>query len=167
MSRRARFATIMLALATMLAGCAPLGLAADPRFATSSGAGSQGRQDQEAPPDGPLPVAAPKNDLAWRDCTSRVFGGAGVPAAPGVKLDCASYEADLDPLAGATGAVGIGVVRARSVRTPDDAGPLIFTTGSDLPSSLQLPVWLSRAGADVLKSHPIVGIDRRGTGLSS
>ena len=27
-----------------------------------------------------------------------------------------------------------------------------MTTGSDLPSSVQLPVWLSRAGADVLKT---------------
>jgi pimeloyl-ACP methyl ester carboxylesterase len=59
------------------------------------------------------------------------------------------------------------VVRARSAQTPSDAGPLIFTTGSDLPSSLQLPVWLARAGADVLHSHPIVAVDRRGMGTSS
>ncbi len=36
-----------------------------------------------------------------------------------------------------------------------------------VPSSLQLPVWLSRSGADVLKSHPIVSVDRRGIGMSS
>ncbi|MGH3596795.1 MAG: alpha/beta fold hydrolase, partial [Mycobacterium sp.] len=90
-----------------------------------------------------------------------------VPAAPGVKLDCASYDADLDPVNGAAGTLSIGVVRARSVQTPSDAGPLVFTTGSDLPSSLQLPVWLSRAGADVLRSHPIVAVDRRGMGASS
>ena len=41
-----------------------------------------------------------------------------------------------------------------------------MTTGSDLPSSTQLPVWLSRAGADVLKTHPIVAVDRRGIGMS-
>ncbi len=41
-----------------------------------------------------------------------------------------------------------------------------MTTGSDLPSSAQLPVWLSRAGADVLKTHPIVAVDRRGIGMS-
>src|SRR6185437_11586723 len=34
-------------------------------------------------------------------------------------------------------------------------------------SSTQLPVWLSRAGADVLNNHPIVAIDRRGMGMSS
>ncbi len=41
-----------------------------------------------------------------------------------------------------------------------------MTTGSDLPTSVQLPVWLSRAGADVLKTHPIVAVDRRGMGMS-
>ena len=35
----------------------------------------------------------------------------------------------------AAGTLSIGVVRARSAQTPDDAGPLVFTTGSDLPSS--------------------------------
>lgn len=45
---------------------------------------------------------------------------------------------------------------------------MVFTTGSDLPSSLlQLPVWLSRSGGDVLKSRPIVAVDRRGMGMSS
>lgn len=43
----------------------------------------------------------------------------------------------------------------------------MFTTGSDLPTSQQLPVWLSRAGADILDSHPIVAVDRRGMGMSS
>ncbi len=32
---------------------------------------------------------------------------------------------------------------------------------------MQLPVWLSRAGTDVLKTHPIVAVDRRGMGMSS
>jgi pimeloyl-ACP methyl ester carboxylesterase len=166
-NRHATFAAILIAVTALLAGCAPLGPAADPRFATDSGAGPQGQPEETPSDEGPPPIAAPKNELSWRDCTSRVFGGAAVPAAPGVKLDCANYEADLDPLAGASGTVGIGVIRARSGRTPQDAGPLVFTTGSDLPSSLQLPVWLSRAGADVLNDHPIVSIDRRGMGMSS
>ncbi|PRC41648.1 alpha/beta hydrolase, partial [Mycobacterium sp. ITM-2017-0098] len=117
------------------------------------------------PPAAPA-VEVPKNDLSWRDCTSRVFAAAAVEALPGVKLDCASYDADLDTINGASGTVSVGVVRATSVETPADAGPLVMTTGSDLPSSVQLPVWLSRAGADVLKSHPIVSVDRRGIGMS-
>jgi pimeloyl-ACP methyl ester carboxylesterase len=166
MSRHAAIATSLIVVTGLLAGCAP-GLAANPRFATNSGARPQGKATATKPPNGPPPIAAPKNDLSWHDCTSKEFGDAAVPAAPGVKLDCASYDADLDPVNGAAGTLSIGVVRARSAQTPADAGPLVFTTGSDLPSSLQLPVWLARAGADVLRSHPIVAVDRRGMGMST
>ncbi|HET9877364.1 MAG TPA: alpha/beta hydrolase [Mycobacterium sp.] len=161
------FATLLLAAITALAGCAPPTLAADPRFATDSGAGPQGQPAATPEESGPPPIATPKNDLSWHDCTARVFGDAAVPATPGVQLDCASYDADVDPLGGGSAALSIGVVRARSVQTPADAGPAVFTTGWDLPSSLQLPVWLSRAGADVLHVRPVVAVDRRGTGMSS
>jgi pimeloyl-ACP methyl ester carboxylesterase len=164
MSRQITSATILVAVTAVLAGCVP-GLAADPRFATNSGARPQGAATTKPPPSGPPPIAAPKNDLSWHDCTSRVFTDAAVPPASGVQLDCANYDADLDPNGGA-GTVSIGVVRARSNQTPRDAGPLVFTTGSDLPSSTQLPVWLSRAGAEVLQTHPIVAVDRRGIGMS-
>ncbi|GAB7144407.1 alpha/beta hydrolase [Mycobacterium riyadhense] len=166
MSRHIRSATILFAVTTVLTGCVPV-FGADPRFATSSGAKPQGAATTTPPPSGPPPIAAPKNDLSWRDCTSRVTADAGVPAAPGINLECASYDADLDPVNGGSATVSIGVVRARSNQTPKDAGPLVFTTGSDLPSSTQLPVWLSHAGADILKSHPIVAVDRRGMGMSS
>ncbi|HEY9304161.1 MAG TPA: alpha/beta fold hydrolase [Mycobacterium sp.] len=171
MSRHAAIATSLLAVSAitatgLLAGCAP-GLAANPRFATNSGARPQGKPTTAKPTNGPPPIAAPKNDLSWHDCTSKEFSDAAVPAAPGVKLDCASYDADLDPVNGAAGTLSIGVVRATSVKTPHDAGPLVLTTGSDLPSSLQLPVWLARAGADVLQKHPIGAVDRRGMGSSS
>ncbi|WP_343601479.1 alpha/beta hydrolase [Mycobacterium sp.] len=166
MSRHPARGTTLIAVTVLLSACAP-GLAADPRFATDADARAQGQAVTTPPPGGPPPIAAPKNDLSWRDCTSRVFGDAAVPAAPGVKLDCASYDADLDPANGAAGVLSIGVVRARSAQTPADAGPLVFTTGTDLPSSIQLPVWLSRAGSDVLRSHPLVAVDRRGIGMSS
>lgn len=155
-----------LTCTTVLTGCAP-GFAANPRFATNSGAGPQGQPAPATAAGGPPAIEAPKSDLVWHDCTARVFGDAAVPPAPGVRLECASYDADLDPLGGNSAAVSIGAVRAFSVQTPADAGPVVFTTGWDLPSSLQLPIWLSRAGADVLKGHPIVAVDRRGTGLSS
>ncbi|BBY84194.1 alpha/beta fold hydrolase [Mycolicibacterium pulveris] len=168
MNRRKQLVgTLSLAtVAAVIAGCAP-GLAANPRFATDSGAGPQGQPETTQAPAGPPPIEAPKNELAWRDCTSRVFSEAGVPAVPGVTLDCASYDADLDPINGAAGTVSIGVVRARGPETPEDAGPLVMTTGTNLPSSQQLPVWLARSGPDLLKSHPIVAVDRRGMGLGS
>jgi pimeloyl-ACP methyl ester carboxylesterase len=157
--------TSTVVLSTLLAGCAP-GLAANPRYAIDSGARPQGQPEPSKAASGPPPIEAPKNDLSWRDCTSRVFSDAAVPPSPGVTLDCATYDADLDPISGAAGTISIGVVRATSVQTPEDAGPLVMTTGSDVPSSTQLPVWLSRAGADVLKTHPIVAVDRRGMGMS-
>lgn len=166
MSRQATFAAFLIAVTMPLVGCVPI-LAANPRFATNSGARPQGAATTTPPPSGPPPIAASKNDLSWHDCTSREFDGAGAPAPPGVHLDCASFDADLDPANGTTGTLSIGAVRARSEQTPPDAGPLVFTTGSDLPSSAQLPVWLSRAGADVLHSRPIVAVDRRGMGMSS
>src|SRR5271155_3793082 len=166
MSRQSAIATSLIVVTALLAGCAP-GLAANPRFATNAGARPQGKATTPPPSNGPPPIAKPKNELSWHDCTSREFGDAAVPAAPDVQLDCASYDADLDPVNGAAGTLSIGVVRARSAQTPSGAGPLVFPTGSDLPSSLQLPVWLARAGADVLRSHPIVASDRRGMGLSS
>lgn len=158
-------AVLAVALSTALAGCAP-GLAANPRYATDSGAGPQGAPETTTQASGPPAVEAPKNELSWQDCTSRVFSAAAVDPIPGVALECASYDADLDPIAGASGTVNIGVVRARSSDTPADAGPLVMTTGSDLPTSEQLPVWLSRSGIDVLSSHPVVSVDRRGIGMS-
>jgi pimeloyl-ACP methyl ester carboxylesterase len=166
MSRRITSGAILVAVTALLAGCIP-GLPADPRFATNSGARPQGATTPKPPPSGPPPIAAPKNDLSWHDCTSHVFTDAAVPAIPGVLLDCANYDADLDPVNGGSGTLSIGVVRARSNQTPKDAGPVIFTTGSDLPSSTQLPVWLSRAGVDVLQTRPVVAVDRRGIGMST
>ncbi|MCV7239306.1 alpha/beta hydrolase [Mycolicibacterium celeriflavum] len=168
MNRRGQLVRLLslASVAAVAAACSP-GLAANPRFATDAGAGPQGEPTSTQQEQGPPAVEAPKNDLAWRDCTARVFSNAAVPPAPGVTLDCATYDADLDPINGVSGSVSIGVVRARSPQTPADAGPLVMTTGSDLPSSTQLPVWLSRAGADMLKTRPIVAVDRRGIGMSS
>jgi pimeloyl-ACP methyl ester carboxylesterase len=157
--------TVAAAVTASLTACSP-GLAANPRYATDSGAQPQGAPQTTDKPAGPPAVEAPKNDLSWRDCTSRMFAAAAVEPPPGVTLDCASYDADLDPIAGATGTVSIGVVRAKSAQTPADAGPLVMTTGSDLPSSVQLPAWLARSGTDVLGKHPIVAVDRRGIGMS-
>ncbi|HEX9831718.1 MAG TPA: alpha/beta hydrolase, partial [Mycobacterium sp.] len=78
MQRRHRIrvlSTPALALSVLLAGCAP-GLAANPRFATDSGAQPQGRPQTSQAPQGPPPIEPVKNDLSWRDCTSRVFSDA-------------------------------------------------------------------------------------------
>jgi pimeloyl-ACP methyl ester carboxylesterase len=155
-----------LLLAGSLSGCAPW-LAANPQFATDSASNPGDAPVTSSSAGGPAELLAPKNDLVWKDCTGKAFGDAGAKPLPGVALECAEFDADLDPVTGATGTITIGAMRARSAQTPADAGPLVFTTGSDLPSSLQLPVWLTRSGGDVLARHPIVAVDRRGMGLSS
>src|ERR1700722_9022436 len=98
---------------------------------------------------------------------ARPQGKAAKTTAPNAPPPIAKPKNDLPWHDGTAGTLSIGVMRARSAQTPGDAGPLVFTTGSDLPSSLQLAVWLARAGADVLQKHPIVAIDRRGMGSSS
>ncbi|WP_419776555.1 alpha/beta hydrolase [Mycolicibacterium neoaurum] len=157
------------AVAVLLTSCAPL-LAANPQYATDEGAGPQGAPETTPAASGPPAWEAPSADndraLNWSDCTAQTFRDAAVPPVSGVTLECATYDADLDPIKGANGTIPIGVVRARTAATPTDAGPLVFTTGSDLPSSTQLPVWLSRSGTDILKTNPIVAVDRRGMGLS-
>src|SRR6185312_14198351 len=160
-----RIAAATVAAVAVVAGCSP-GLAANPKYATNSGHGAQGMPTSSPRPSGPPAVEAPKTDLSWRDCTSKLFSEVAVAPPVGVSLDCATFDADLDSINNATGTVSIGVVRARSAETPPDAGPLVVTTGSDLPSSVQLPVWLTRAGTDILKSRPIVTVDRRGIGMS-
>src|ERR1700760_742122 len=97
--RRRRQLVKALGLATVLAfvpACAP-GLAANPRYATDSGARPQGAPQTTKPPSGPPPIEAPKNDLAWRDCTTRGFSEAAVQPPPGVKVGCGSYAAHPDP----------------------------------------------------------------------
>jgi len=157
---------VLAAATTLLSGCVPI-LAANPRYASDSGHHGATAPTTTPAPAGPPEISAPKNDLAWKDCTTQGFHDADVAAPPGVRLDCADYDADLDPIGGAAGKLTIGVVRARTLQTPTDVGPLVMTTGSDIPTSLQLPVWLSRSGADVLRTRPIVAVDRRGMGMSS
>jgi pimeloyl-ACP methyl ester carboxylesterase len=164
MSRRARRAVLppaVFAAVLLATACAP-GLTVAPEYATDSGGHGAQVQHTDTPPPGPPGITPPNNDLSWGPCTGPTVTGA--PA--GVTLECATFEAPLDPINGTKGQITMGAVRARSAQTPADAGPVVFTTGSDLPSSEQLPVWLTRSGTDILKSHPVVALDRRGTGRS-
>ena len=108
---------LAVVVSLVLAACSP-GLAANPRYATDSGAGPQGAPQTSDQPAGPPAIEAPKNDLSWRDCTGRMFASASVQPLPGVKLDCASYDADLDPINGASGTVSIGAAIGAMIPTP-------------------------------------------------
>lgn len=119
-------------LTGVLAGCAP-GPSAGPHFAMDEGHGNAG--PSTAPPQsGPPSIDKPKVDLSWQDCTREVLANANITTSPTFTLECAEYKAPLDPINGAPGSVTLGAVRAKTSQTPADAGPLVFTTGSDLPS---------------------------------
>ena len=104
MRRQGRVTTafsVGCATLALLTGCAPW-LAADPHFASDSARNpGAGPATSSAVAGGPSEWAAPKNDLAWKDCTAKEFGDSGVKPLPGVSLDCANYDADLDPVGGA------------------------------------------------------------------
>ena len=80
MSRHITSATFRVAVAfsmtTVLVGCVP-GLAADPRFATNSGARPQGVPTTKPPPSGPPPASEPM--LRW-NALCGVFSRKGMPA---------------------------------------------------------------------------------------
>src|SRR5258705_7451476 len=98
--RRRRQLGRALSLATVLAliaACAP-GLAANPRYATDSGAGPQGAPQTTKTPTGPPPIEAPKNDLSWRDSTSPGVSDAGGQPLPRGTLSCRRHYADLHPI---------------------------------------------------------------------
>ena len=77
--RRHLLSVLSLSTVVLVSGCAPL-MAANPRYVTDSGARPQGAATTSKAPEGPPPIAAPKKDLTWHDCTSRVFSEATVPA---------------------------------------------------------------------------------------
>lgn len=153
-----------MAVAVLLAGCAP-GPSAGPHYAMNEGRGHVDHSEAP-PPSGPPSIDPPKNDLSWQDCTREVLGNANINTSQTFTLECAEFKAPLDSINGAPGSVLLGAVRAKTSETPDDAGPLVFTTGSDIPSSIQLPVWLSGPGQEILKQRPVVAVDRRGIGRS-
>ena len=138
----------------LLAGCAP-GLAANPRYATDSGARTPGRAgDQQAARTGHRRSrrrrTTCRGGTARRGCSATqpsIRSPASRWTAPATTPTSTHQRRHRDASASAWCA------RDRA-QTPPDAGPLVMTTGSDLPSSVQLPVWLSRAGADVLQEHP-------------
>lgn len=118
---------------------------------------------------GPVPqLQKPVRDLDWVDCKDATLGRLGLDAGPsGLILECASFTAPLDTSGGATGPIQIGAVRARLAQTPPDAAPLVLTSGSDLASSSTAAALATGPSADLLESHPLVGVDRRGTGAST
>lgn len=114
------------------------------------------------------PLAAPTRDLAWSDCTEATLTRLGLGAAPaGLVLECGSYTAPVDANGPASGSIEIGALRARLAATPADAAPLVLTSGSDVASATTLAALAAGPASTLLERHPIVAVDRRGTGSST
>ncbi|MFD0927802.1 alpha/beta hydrolase [Williamsia deligens] len=116
----------------------------------------------------PPELAAPRNDLAWRPCATDLASRLGLPnPAADVRLDCASFEATITPGVETRDSVDVSAVRVRMTTTPATAAPLVLTSGTDLPSSVAGLLMAAGSGRAVLADHPLVAVDRRGTGASS
>ncbi|QNG18976.1 alpha/beta hydrolase [Rhodococcus triatomae] len=111
--------------------------------------------------DTPAPLGVPEQDLAWGPCDAQL------PAPQGVTLECAQYEAQIDPGGALPGSFTMGALRARAANTPEDAAPLVFTSGSDRPSTELIGELAAGGLGPLLAAHPIVAVDRRGTGSST
>ncbi|PTR26745.1 pimeloyl-ACP methyl ester carboxylesterase [Rhodococcus sp. OK519] len=129
--------------------------------------GSGSAPTSDSTPDAPT-LQAPTRDLAWTDCKDSTLGRLGLGAGPaGLTLECAGYTAPVDPDGTAMGTIEVGALRARLPGTPVDAAPLVLTSGSDIASSTTLAALSAGPASALLERHPIVAVDRRGTGAST
>ncbi|WP_227981060.1 alpha/beta hydrolase [Nocardia spumae] len=116
-----------------------------------------------APPQAQVPTT----DLSWHDCAAPTFNllGTGAPPA-GVIFECAEFSSPIDSGGSVLGTFRIAAVRARTPQTPADAAPLVVTSGGDRSTTATVAGLVSGPGAEILASHPLVGVDRRGIGSS-
>lgn len=167
MTQKRSVLAAMLVLASVCAGCGA-GPSIRPDVAVEQQ--SPGRPEEPAADASPEPVApqVPATDLDWIDCTADTLGSFGLTSnTAGLKLECAEYEADVDASGQMSGSFAVGAMRARLDRTPPDAGPLVFTSGSDRSSTATLATMASGPFATLLAAHPVVAVDRRGIGKST
>jgi pimeloyl-ACP methyl ester carboxylesterase len=109
----------------------------------------------------------PITDLAWQDCTASTTSRYGITAAASVVVECATFSAPIDASDVSLGAFDLAATRVRLSTTPADAGPLVYTPGSDRPASADIAVLAAQPDTALLAAHPVVGVDRRGLGASA
>ncbi|MCJ0976281.1 alpha/beta hydrolase [Rhodococcus sp. ARC_M12] len=167
MTQKRTLLAAALVLATTCAACGA-GPSMRPDVAVEQlSPGQPAESPAEAPPE-PEALAVPTSDLAWAECTDATLGTFGLTSTtPGLTLECAEYEADVDASGQMFGTFAVGALRARLDRTPADAGPLVFTSGSDRSSIATLATMAAGPLSTLLEAHPVVAVDRRGIGRST
>ncbi|MGU3294445.1 alpha/beta fold hydrolase [Williamsia sp. M5A3_1d] len=164
--RAATVAVVLAIVGTLLAGCA-VGPDTGPGLVIDNGGGGGGPAASTEAPAAPE-LIAPRTDLGWRACPTDVAGRYGLSApAADVRIECADFQASITPGVATIDAVDVAAVRVRLTSTPASAAPLVLTSGSDMPSALTALLVANSPGRSLLTAHPLVAIDRRGTGASS
>ncbi|MEV0946452.1 alpha/beta fold hydrolase [Rhodococcus sp. NPDC049939] len=110
----------------------------------------------------------PNTDLTWFDCTQSTIEALDQPTTPPSDLifECASYQAAVDESGALPGTFTMGALRARLADTPENEAPLVFTSGSDRPSTATLAAMSTGDLRPLLSTRPVVALDRRGIGAS-
>lgn len=162
---RTRGLAALIGSVALLAGCA-VGPDTGPNIVRGDGA----RQDNSGVPTLPE-LQVPKNELNWKPCVDTIVEKYGVKDASGIdlkgiELDCARYDVPVNTTEQSGASIRIGVVRARTEKTPKTAVPLVLTSGNDMPSSRTLLSFTGDQGRPLLDRRPIVAVDHRGTGTS-
>ncbi|MCF3937518.1 alpha/beta hydrolase [Gordonia sp. Z-3] len=157
---------IAAALVTVLGlgGCA-VGPDTGPQVVHGGGGGGE-QPSSSAAPTGLPPIQAPRNDLDWTDCAPQTATRWGVDRPDGVTVQCADLTVPVNPYRPTGDTLTVGLTRAQVAATPDDAVPVVLTSGSDLPSSRTLLMLAAGPGRALLEQHPVVAIDRRGAPTS-
>lgn len=154
-------------LAVVLASCAA-GPSVRPDVAVDRGVvDAPAPAEPEEPETEALPLEPPVTDLAWSDCTARITAQFGVTASPGTVVDCATYPAPIDASEPSSPTFELAATRVRTSTTPADAAPVVYTSGTDRPSTADIAAMAASPDTMFLDARPVVGVDRRGTGNSA
>lgn len=157
--------TLLAASLTVLVAACGAGPSLRPGVAVRHPPGSgPATQAHPAVPPGPQ---RPVSDLpGWHDCAGPTFTRLGLGSPPGgLIFECTEYTTPIDSGGSIIGTFATAVARARSPQTPADAPPVILTSGNN-ESSIATLAGLAAGGSDAMAAHPIVAVDRRGTGGS-
>ncbi|SIR86914.1 alpha/beta fold hydrolase [Williamsia sterculiae] len=150
----------------VIAGCA-VGPDNGPPLVVGDDAHGGGTSSSVQAPSGPPALQSPRADLGWRDCRDDLVRSYGFATpASDVILECASFRTAATPGTQGLDTVTVGAVRARLTRTAREATPVVLTTGTDLPSAAALMLYAAGPNHEQLLDHPVVALNRRGTGNS-
>lgn len=162
---RARGLTLAL-LPVLLAACTA-GPSTRPPVVEADGGEPVGSSRSAAPPSGPLPLPEleeSESELDWAGCEEETRERLGEPAVPDtLRFSCATLTASLD----APELPGRGITRLAVLKVGDGPVPLAVVNDiGGLPGTLYAARLATRLPDELLDRFSLIGMDRRGTGLS-